>query len=175
MELVEGQTPAERLKRGSLAHEETLETCQHIAEALEAAYAQGIIHRELSQTPGGFLFEVNARRVQERKFMRISPHHTMSMPGATRRFTFLALLLFLSQLSTLPAVATPRPNVVIFLADDQGWGDLSVHGNKNLSTPNIDSLARDGALFDRFFVCRVCAPTRAEFLTGRSFHRRKQR
>ncbi len=60
-----------------------------------------------------------------------------------------------------------RPNIVVILADDQGWGDLSVHGNTNLSTPNIDSLARDGALFDRFYVCAVCAPTRAEFLTGR--------
>ena len=60
-----------------------------------------------------------------------------------------------------------RPNVVIFLTDDQGWGDLSIHGNINLKTPNIDSLARDGAMFDRFFVCAVCAPTRAEFLTGR--------
>ncbi|MHC4587171.1 MAG: sulfatase-like hydrolase/transferase, partial [Planctomycetota bacterium] len=60
-----------------------------------------------------------------------------------------------------------RPNVVVILADDQGWGDLSVHGNINLKTPNIDSLARDGALFDRFFVCAVCAPTRAEFFTGR--------
>jgi arylsulfatase A-like enzyme len=60
-----------------------------------------------------------------------------------------------------------KPNVVVILADDQGWGDLSVHGNKNLSTPNIDSLARDGAIFDRFFVCPVCSPTRAEFLTGR--------
>ena len=60
-----------------------------------------------------------------------------------------------------------RPNIVIFLADDQGWGDLSLHGNVNLETPNIDSLARDGAMFDRFFVCAVCAPTRAEFLTGR--------
>jgi arylsulfatase A-like enzyme len=60
-----------------------------------------------------------------------------------------------------------RPNIVVILTDDQGWGDLSVHGNTNLSTPNIDSLARDGALFDRFFVCSVCAPTRAEFLTGR--------
>jgi arylsulfatase A-like enzyme len=60
-----------------------------------------------------------------------------------------------------------RPNIVVILADDQGWGDLSVHGNSNLSTPNIDSLARDGALFERFFVCSVCAPTRAEFLTGR--------
>jgi len=59
------------------------------------------------------------------------------------------------------------PNVVVILSDDQGWGDLSIHGNSNLSTPNIDSLARDGALLDNFFVCSVCAPTRAEFLTGR--------
>lgn len=63
--------------------------------------------------------------------------------------------------------AATRPNVIVFLADDQGWGDLSVHGNTNLSTPNIDSLARDGALFERFYVCPVCSPTRAEFLTGR--------
>lgn len=67
--------------------------------------------------------------------------------------------------------AGERPNVVIILADDQGWGDLSIHGNSNLFTPHIDSLARDGALFDRFFVCAVCAPTRAEFLTGR-YHSR---
>lgn len=69
------------------------------------------------------------------------------------------------------AMAESRHNVVIILADDQGWGDLSIHGNKNLSTPNIDTLAKDGALFDRFFVCRVCAPTRAEFLTGRYYPR----
>ncbi|MHC4684111.1 MAG: sulfatase-like hydrolase/transferase [Planctomycetota bacterium] len=65
------------------------------------------------------------------------------------------------------AQANKRPNVVFILSDDQGWGDLSVHGNANLETPNIDSLARDGVLFDRFYVCAVCAPTRAEFLTGR--------
>src|SRR5579884_4276024 len=63
--------------------------------------------------------------------------------------------------------AARKPNVVVILADDQGWGDLSVHGNTNLRTPQIDSLARDGALFERFFVCPVCSPTRAEFLTGR--------
>jgi arylsulfatase A-like enzyme len=60
---------------------------------------------------------------------------------------------------------------VVILADDQGWGDLSVNGNTNLSTPNIDSLAKDGAAFERFYVCPVCAPTRAEFLTGRYFPR----
>jgi arylsulfatase A-like enzyme len=63
--------------------------------------------------------------------------------------------------------AAQPPNVVVILSDDQGWGDLSVNGNTNLSTPHIDSLARDGASFDRFFVCPVCSPTRAEFLTGR--------
>ncbi|MFZ5829527.1 MAG: sulfatase-like hydrolase/transferase, partial [Planctomycetota bacterium] len=71
------------------------------------------------------------------------------------------------ELCAKAAAAAPRPNVVIFLADDQGWGDLSTNGNQTLSTPNIDSLARDGAKFDRFFVCPVCSPTRAEFLTGR--------
>ena len=60
-----------------------------------------------------------------------------------------------------------RPNVVLVLSDDQGFGDLSVHGNTNLHTPTIDSLGRDGATFDRFFVCPVCSPTRAELLTGR--------
>ncbi len=60
-----------------------------------------------------------------------------------------------------------RPNVLIILSDDQGWGDLSINGNKTLKTPNIDSLARRGARFDRFYVQPVCSPTRAEVLTGR--------
>lgn len=47
-----------------------------------------------------------------------------------------------------------QPNVVVILTDDQGWGDLSVNGNTNLSTPNIDSLARDGATLENFYVCR---------------------
>src|SRR5687767_2120881 len=65
------------------------------------------------------------------------------------------------------SAANPRPNIVVILADDQGWGDLSLSGNKNLRTPNIDALARGGAVLDRFYVCAVCSPTRAEFLTGR--------
>ncbi|MEZ5039932.1 MAG: arylsulfatase [Saprospiraceae bacterium] len=63
--------------------------------------------------------------------------------------------------------ADKRPNVVIILADDQGWGDLSHSGNSDLSTPNIDGIAQNGASFDRFFVSPVCSPTRAEMLTGR--------
>ena len=60
-----------------------------------------------------------------------------------------------------------RPNIVILLADDSGWGDYSFNGNTNLKTPHIDSIGRAGASLDRFYVCSVCAPTRAEFLTGR--------
>jgi len=64
-----------------------------------------------------------------------------------------------------------QPNIIVILTDDQGWGDLSINGNTNLSTPNIDTLARDGATFENFYVCQVCAPTRAEFLTGRYYPR----
>jgi arylsulfatase A-like enzyme len=60
-----------------------------------------------------------------------------------------------------------RPNVVVLLADDQGWGDLSFNGNRNYQTPALDNLARAGVSFDHFYVCPVCSPTRAEFLTGR--------
>lgn len=71
------------------------------------------------------------------------------------------------QTSAQPIPVPRRPNVLVMLTDDQGWGDLSIHGNTNLATPHIDSLARDGALFERFLACPLCAPTRAEFLTGR--------
>ena len=59
------------------------------------------------------------------------------------------------------------PNILVFLADDAGWGDYGINGNKMANTPNIDSIGLNGARFDRFYVCSVCAPTRAEFLTGR--------
>jgi arylsulfatase A-like enzyme len=63
--------------------------------------------------------------------------------------------------------AVLRPNVVIILTDDQGWGDLSISGNTNLKTPHIDRLAKTGVTFDKFYVSPVCSPTRAELLTGR--------
>jgi arylsulfatase A-like enzyme len=78
------------------------------------------------------------------------------------RSAFALALLACSVVSAAP------PNVVVILADDLGWGDLSGSGNTNLKTPHIDSLATDGATFERFFVQPVCSPTRAEFLTGRS-------
>ena len=61
----------------------------------------------------------------------------------------------------------PRPNVLLVVADDMGWGDLSLRGNPNVRTPHLDALAAGGYAFDRFYVSVVCAPTRAELLTGR--------
>jgi len=81
------------------------------------------------------------------------------------------LSLFFYVLVASSAISADRPNVVVILTDDQGWGDLSINGNKNLNTPHIDSLAQEGIRFDRFYVCAVCSPTRAEFLTGR-YHAR---
>ncbi len=86
----------------------------------------------------------------------------------------LSILIFaaLSVFSCTTKKSDPQPpNIVIILSDDQGWGDLRINGNTNLETPNIDKLAQSGAMFDRFFVCPVCSPTRAELLTGRYFAR----
>ena len=60
-----------------------------------------------------------------------------------------------------------RPNVVVFLADDAGWGDYGHSGNRQSRTPHIDAIATAGVSLDHFYVCPVCSPTRAEFLTGR--------
>jgi arylsulfatase A-like enzyme len=75
---------------------------------------------------------------------------------------FLLLLVF-----CFPLTTAGGPNVVILIADDAGWGDLSFNGNTNLRTPALDRIAREGAVLERFYVCSVCAPTRAELLTGR--------
>lgn len=82
-----------------------------------------------------------------------------------------ASVLFVWFASVLICDAASRPNVVIFLADDAGWGDYSHSGNRQVSTPNIDSIAMGGVSLDRFFVCPVCSPTRCEFLTGRYYPR----
>jgi arylsulfatase A-like enzyme len=71
-----------------------------------------------------------------------------------------------SSAQTSPA-GRRRPNVLLIIADDQGYGDLSSKGNPDISTPHIDRLAEQATEFTRFYVCPVCAPTRAGLLTGR--------
>lgn len=63
--------------------------------------------------------------------------------------------------------STPRPNIILIMTDDQGWGDISLHGNAMIDTPVLDQLALSGARFARFYVSPVCATTRASLLTGR--------
>src|SRR5690554_1413832 len=62
----------------------------------------------------------------------------------------------------------PRPNLLLILTDDQGYGDVSMYGEKDLHTPNIDRIAAEGMLFTRMRAnCTVCSPTRAAMLTGK--------
>ena len=103
--------------------------------------------------------------------MKPSPlyHHSWTHRASRElsRRLWPALAIVVSVLQYQLCAAASRPNVVVFLADDAGWGDYSRNGNTQVSTPHIDSIARGGVTLDRFFVCPVCAPTRAEFLTGR--------
>jgi uncharacterized sulfatase len=71
--------------------------------------------------------------------------------------------------TTLPAATQPpqRPNVVIFLTDDQSWADTSVFGSPDMPTPNMKRLAQNGMTFNRAYVASPsCAPSRAALLTG---------
>lgn len=75
---------------------------------------------------------------------------------------FFTLLL----VGTLHAAA-PKPNIVFLLADDLGRADVGFMGGKDIPTPNLDALAKSGAVLDAFYVQPVCSPTRAAFMTGR--------
>ncbi|MFD2967253.1 arylsulfatase [Sphingobacterium bambusae] len=76
---------------------------------------------------------------------------------------FAVLLLSLSH-----AAGQQRPNIVFILADDLGYGDIGVNGQKLIQTPNIDRLAAEGLLFEQFYAgTSVCAPSRSSLMTGR--------
>ena len=65
-----------------------------------------------------------------------------------------------------------RPNVVLVMCDDLGWGDTGFNGNTTIQTPHLDMLALKGMIFNRFYTASpVCSPTRASCLTGRNPYR----
>jgi arylsulfatase A-like enzyme len=64
-----------------------------------------------------------------------------------------------------------RPNVILIITDDQGYGDFGVMGNPVIQTPHLDAMAKRSAQMINFYVCPVCAPTRASLLTGRYHYR----
>lgn len=65
-----------------------------------------------------------------------------------------------------------KPNVILMMCDDLGWGDTGFNGNKIIKTPHLDRMAEEGAVLSHFYsVGPVCSPTRASFLTGRHYYR----
>jgi arylsulfatase A len=89
-------------------------------------------------------------------------------PVRVRPLAILGLLVLVVCGSLISPGRPPRsPNVLFILTDDQGYGDLSLHGNPYVETPHTDAIGQEGARFNRFFVSPLCAPSRASFLTGR--------
>lgn len=78
----------------------------------------------------------------------------------------IAICLLLSALA-LRTVEARQPNIIVVLTDDQGYGDISAHGNPILKTPNLDRLRKESFRFTNFHVSPTCAPTRSALLTGR--------
>jgi len=87
----------------------------------------------------------------------------------TSFYTFIGLLLAwtLAPAAGQAAPASDRPNVVLIMTDDQGYGDVSAHGNVWIKTPNLDRLASQSVRLDDYHVSPYCIPTRAALLTGR--------
>ncbi|HYW81017.1 MAG TPA: sulfatase-like hydrolase/transferase [Thermoguttaceae bacterium] len=84
----------------------------------------------------------------------------------TARLTALALIVLLAGAAW--TFAAEKPNIVLVMADDQGWGDMAYNGHPILQTPNFDAAAAAGLRFDRFYAAApVCSPTRASVMTGR--------
>ena len=65
------------------------------------------------------------------------------------------------------AQTADRPNVLLIITDDQGYGDLGFTGNPHVKTPVLDQLAQESIRLTNFYVSPVCAPTRSSLMTGR--------
>ena len=84
------------------------------------------------------------------------------------RFPVLALVFLLQGNPTF----AKKPNIVVFLVDDMGWGDLACYGNKIIKSPHLDKFATEGVRFTQCYsACGVCSPSRSAILTGRTPYR----
>ena len=79
---------------------------------------------------------------------------------------FLFILVFL--IAGNPLKAQKKPNMIVFISDDQSQMDLGCYGNPDVKTPHMDNLAANGLTFDKFYVASpTCSPNRAALATGR--------
>jgi arylsulfatase len=99
-----------------------------------------------------------------------SAHTTRRIPFTLQGALGALVCLFLSVDSVEgiePTESQKRPNVLVILTDDQGYGDVSAHGNPLLKTPSLDRLHAASCRFTRMMVAPTCAPTRSQLMTGR--------
>ncbi len=83
-----------------------------------------------------------------------------------------AALIAIALLLPLCPASAEKPNIVVFLVDDMGWGDLGCYGNQIIKSPNLDKFAAEGVRFTQCYsACGVCSPSRASILTGRTPYR----
>ena len=94
----------------------------------------------------------------------------MKQFGAIRLFSLLAMLIVLAA-AVMPVCAAGRPNIILCMTDDQGWGDIGYNGLTKIKTPNLDSMAASGIRFNRFYAQQSCSPARACLMTGRHQNR----
>jgi len=90
-----------------------------------------------------------------------------SLPWLRGLIVLLVLGLIGTHRGAAAAAGATQPNIVYFLVDDLGYADVGFNGSKDVRTPNIDRLAREGTVLGSYYVQPVCSPTRAAFLTGR--------
>lgn len=83
------------------------------------------------------------------------------------RYSFLLFALALSFGQSPAAEPVKKPNILLIISDDQGYGDFGFTGNKVVKTPHLDRLAAESAVFGNFIVAPACSPTRSSLLTGR--------
>lgn len=99
-------------------------------------------------------------------------NHRIDGGDSCRHLGTVAMTFGLLTLLILPTVGEaesdrPRPNIVVFLADDMGWGDSSTYGHETIQTPHLDELASQGVKFTQCYsACGVCSPSRSAILTG---------
>src|SRR6187399_1681539 len=92
----------------------------------------------------------------------------MPAPALSMKTKLFLPLLLAATVSCFAAESATRPNIVLVMADDQGWGDTGFNGHPELKTPHLDAMAAAGLRMNRFYTAHFnCSPTRASVMTGR--------